>query len=108
MTPAELLQLRVNDAEHALLEIRRALALPEPPVSSMAKLGAVRRATITYLARRWGRWLLNHPECQHHGPGHTHHDALQDPNGCGHCVRCHDDLDPDGPTCGHTAGCPGC
>jgi hypothetical protein len=25
-----------------------------------------------------------------------------------HCIQCHCDCDPDGPRCGHSAGCPGC
>jgi hypothetical protein len=40
-----------------------------------------------------------HPDGEHDGPA--------DPDGCGHCNECHS-ADPDGPTCGHWAGCPGC
>lgn len=37
-------------------------------------------------------------------------DGLPDPDtGQSHCAACHSaDLDPDGPRCGHTAGCPEC
>jgi hypothetical protein len=48
-------------------------------------------------------WLQRHPECRNHPSGL--HDALQDPNGCGHCKACHDQSDV---MCGHWAGCPGC
>lgn len=34
--------------------------------------------------------------------------SLLDPDGGGHCESCHCACDPDGPTCGHWAGCPGC
>lgn len=33
---------------------------------------------------------------------------LGNPDSEQHCRTCHCSCDPDGPTCGHTAGCPGC
>jgi len=34
--------------------------------------------------------------------------ALGNPDSEQHCRACHCSCDPDGPTCGHYAGCPGC
>lgn len=59
----------------------------------------------------WNHWLYRHPECDH---APFLHDALQNPDGCGHCRECHYAQDPaaipapDSPRCGHSAGCPGC
>lgn len=33
---------------------------------------------------------------------------LGNPDSEQHCSRCHCTCDPDGPGCGHWAGCPGC
>lgn len=39
----------------------------------------------------------------------TRDGLLEDDTGISHCAACHGaDLDPDGPRCGHTAGCPEC
>jgi len=53
----------------------------------------------------WRSYLEAHPECAEHKP--YEHDSLLDPHGCGHCRDCHDPR-PYGPSCGHSAGCPGC
>jgi hypothetical protein len=33
---------------------------------------------------------------------------LNNPDSAQHCEQCHCTCDPDGPRCGHWAGCPGC
>jgi hypothetical protein len=40
-------------------------------------------------------------------PGCPAYFVLTHPDGDQHCSDCHGD-DPDGPRCGHYAGCPGC
>lgn len=39
---------------------------------------------------------------------HPHDYEMGNPDSEQHCSSCHCSCDPDGPTCGHTAGCPGC
>lgn len=99
---------RLTYTRHALTDVRRALAMPEPHQGMTAvKLGRIREAVERYETFLWNDWTRAHPECSQHEPGHRHHGGNA-PDGCGHCTSCHDDLDLDGPRCGHYAGCPGC